>query len=361
MGAAPGYETVVAFHVIQRRRGSMSDTRTLSRADLEALSVRALVACNTSPENARSVARNLIQAEIDGRKGHGFWRVPIYAGQARAGKVKGHAVPAARQTRPAAVMIDAGQGFAYPALDLAVDELTRIARETGIAAAGITRSNHAGAIGIPIETLADRGLIALAFANSFTAMSAWGGKTGVFGTNPIAFAAPRAGQPSLVIDMALSKVARANITTALARGESIPDDWAVDKDGRPTTDPKKAMEGLSLPAGGAKGAALALMVELLAAALTGSNLAPESSSFLDDKGAPCDVGQMLIAIDPGAFGGGDVFASRFATLAGWIEDDPGARLPGTRRLPLRETAAREGIAVDAKVLGDVTALAGPAG
>jgi len=179
----------------------------------------------------------------------------------------------------------------------------------------------------------------------------------VFGTNPIAFAAPRRGAPPLVVDMALSEVARGKIVTAAQKGEPIPLGWAVDANGQPTTDAKAALAGTLVPAGGAKGAALALMVETLAVALTGANFAFEASSFLDASGPPPGAGQVLIAIDPGGFAGAEIFADRLAALAGAIEADAGARLPGSRRITLREKARRENIAVDARTLADVEAIA----
>lgn len=336
----------------------MSQTRTLPVAELEVLIARALVAADTAPANAASVARALTQAEVDGQKGHGLWRVPSYAGQSLSGKVDGHALPLATHPRSASVLVDARRGFAFPALDLAVAELTRITPSTGIAAASLTRSHHAGALGQPVERLAEQGFVAMAFANTPSAMTAWGGRKGVFGTNPLAFGAPRRGTAPLVIDLALAKVARARIANAAEKGEPIPEGWAVDEAGRPTTDAKAAMRGYSLPIGDAKGAALALMVEVLAAALAGAHLASEASSFLDAKGPPTDVGQLLIAIDPAGFAGADAFADKLGLLAHMIEDDAPARLPGTRRLELRAAAARHGVTVDARVLGEVEKLAG---
>ena len=330
---------------------------TILPVDLEALIARALAASNTSAPNAASVARALAQAEIDGQKGHGLSRVPSYAAQARAGKVDGHAVPTLKRTRAATVMVDVAHGFAYPALDLAIAELPKIAAETGIAAAGFVRSHHFGVAGRHVERLAEQGLVALTVSNTPQAMAAWGGKRGVFGTNPIAFAAPRSTAPPVVVDMALTEVARGKIVTAAQKGEAIPVGWAVDKDGQPTTDAKAALAGTLIPAGGAKGAALALMVETLAVALTGANFAFEASSFLDASGPPPGAGQLLIAIDPGAFAGADVFASRFSALAEAIEADEGARLPGTRRLALRAKAEASGVTVDAKLLADVEQLA----
>ncbi len=333
----------------------MSTIRILA-ADLEALIARALEASNTSAANAASVARALTQAEIDGQKGHGLSRVPSYAAQARAGKVDGHAMPTLTRTRGATLMIDVANGFAYPALDLAITELPAIAAETGIAAAGFVRSHHFGVAGRHVERLAEQGLLALAISNTPQAMAAWGGKRAIFGTNPIAFAAPRRGAPPLVIDMALSEVARGKIVTAAQKGEPIPLGWAVDASGQPTTTAKAALAGTLVPAGGAKGAALALMVETLAVALTGANFAFEASSFLDAEGPPPGAGQLLITINPAGFAGAESFADRLSALAEMIETDEGARLPGSRRLALRTQAAASGLMVDTKLLAEVQAL-----
>jgi (2R)-3-sulfolactate dehydrogenase (NADP+) len=331
---------------------------TINIAELEALIAKAMAACNTSEANAASVARALVQAETDGQKGHGLSRVPGYGGQSKSGKVKGHAVPEARLTRPCSLVIDAKHGFAFPAFDLAIGRLPDMARASGIVAAGFTRSHHFGVVGRHVERLAETGLVALAFGNTPKAMAPWGGRQPLYGTNPIGFAVPHRGHPPIVVDMALSQVARGKILTAAQKDEPIPEGWAVDESGRSTTDAKAALKGALQPIGGAKGAALALMVEVLAVALTGAKFGFEASSFFDADGPPPGVGQFLIAIDPGAFGGADVFAERMAALAGMIEGNGDARLPGSRRIALREKAAREGVSVDAKLLVEVRAIAG---
>jgi (2R)-3-sulfolactate dehydrogenase (NADP+) len=336
----------------------MISTVTIASAELEALIAAALVACNTSEVNARSVARALTQAEIDGQKGHGLSRVPSYGAQAKAGKVDGHATPQVRQTRPGGLMIDARHGFAFPAFDLAIARLPDMARANGIAAAGFTRSHHFGVAGRHVERLAETGLVALAFGNTPKAMAPWGGRRPLYGTNPIAFAVPCRGKPPIVVDMALSQVARGKILTAAQKSEAIPEGWAVDEHGSPTTDAAAALKGALQPIGGAKGAALALMVEVLAVALTGARFGFEASSFFDAEGPPPGVGQFLIAIDPGAFAGAEAFADRIGRLAGMIKGNAEARLPGSRRIALREKAEREGVAVDANLLDDVRALAG---
>jgi (2R)-3-sulfolactate dehydrogenase (NADP+) len=331
--------------------------QNITAADLTTLVTQALVANRTREANAASVARALVAAEIDGQSGHGISRVASYAAQAKVSKVDGQASPTARATKPGALLIDAAHGFAYPALDLAITKLPALATTNGIATAAVTRSHHAGVAGHTVERLAEQGMVALMFANTPAAMAAAGGKRALFGTNPLAFACPVAGRPPLVIDLALSTVARGKIVIAARDGRPIPAGWAVDAQGQPTTDAKAALAGTLLPLGGAKGAALALMVEVLSAALTGANFAFEASPFLDDKGGPPGTGQLLLAIDAGAFGAGVKVLQRVAVLAGVIEAE-GARLPGSRRQTLREKAARDGLAVDAAILAGINAMAG---
>ena len=328
---------------------------TVTIAEALAKVKAALIACGTAENNAAAVALALVGAEADGLKGHGLSRVPSYAAQVRAGKVVGDALPAVTRPRPALVAVDAAHGFAYPALEAAVAALPDVARAQGVAAAAIRRSHHCGAAGRPVEALTQQGLVAILFANTPAAMAPWGGSRAVFGTNPIAFACPLPGQEPIVVDLSLSRVARGNILAAKQRGESIPEGWAMDAEGKPTTDPDAALWGTMAPLGDAKGIALALMVELLAAGLTGARFAAEASSFLDAKGDAPGTGQLILALDAGAFAANAI--ARFGALAASIEAQEGARLPGMRRLALRRKAEREGIAVDDALLAEITALA----
>jgi (2R)-3-sulfolactate dehydrogenase (NADP+) len=326
---------------------------TLTLIQAQGLVVRTLTRCNTDAENARSVARALIAAECDGLKGHGLSRVPMYAKQAKVRKIDGTATPFVARSRPGLIAIDAANGFAFPAIELAEEALPEAARSQGIAAAAIRRSSHCGAAGHPVERLAEKGLVALMFVNTPGAMAPWGGSRAVFGTNPVAFACPLPGRAPLVIDLSLSKVARGNIMTAKQRGEKIPEGWALDATGAPTTDPDAALGGTMLPMGDAKGTVLALMIELLAAGLTGANFAAEASSYLDAKGAPSGTGQLILAFDPAAFGGDAV--ARFGMLASSIEAQKGARLPGMRRLKSREKAKAEGLTISDKLMEEIEA------
>ena len=280
--------------------------------------------------------------------------MPSYAAQAKAGKVDGFATPTFTRARPGLLAIDAAYGFAFPALGLAIAELPKLTRNQGVAAAAIWRSHHCGAAGHTVERLAEAGLVALMFANTPSAIAPWGGSKAAFGTNPIAFGCPLEGRAPIVIDLSLSKVARGNIVTAKQRGEKISEGWALDESGKPTTDPDAALRGTMQPAGEAKGTALALMVELLAAGLTGANFAAEASSYLDAKGPPPGTGQLLIAFDPSAFDENAIL--RFAVLASSIEEQAGARLPGTRRLAARRKSAAEGLNIADALLAEIAAV-----
>ena len=320
---------------------------TLSLAAARALAIKVLEAAGVTAPNAASVADALVAAEADGLASHGLSRLPAYADQATAGKVAGAAVPKVTEAAPAAIMVDACDGFAFPAIAQGLALAREIAPKMGVVAVGVTNSHHFGAAAYHIEPLARAGLVALAFGNSPAAIAPWGGSTGLYGTNPIAFACPRlmpdGRDAPLVIDLSLSKVARGKIMVAAQRGEAIPEGWALDASGKPTTDAKAALAGTMLPLGDAKGAALVLIVELLSAALTGAQFGYQASSFFDAKGPPPRVGQFFLVIDPGRFSAG--FASRVGTLAAAILAQPGTRLPGDRRLAARAKAGRDGIVI----------------
>ena len=317
----------------------------LSLDEAEAYVIAVLDLAGVSEGNAASVARALVRAEADGLIGHGLGRLSSYALQVKMGKVDGKAVPQVSSLAPALLGVDAGHGFAYPAIDLAIEALASLVAETGIALAGISRSSHCGAAGLHVERLAARGFVAMMFANSPAAIAPWGARKAVFGTNPIAFAAPLAGRPPAVVDLAVSKVAQGPLAMAAKRGESIPEGWALNAEGQPTTDPAAALRGTMLPMGDAKGTALAFMVEVLAAAVTGANFSFMASSFTGGAGGPPSTGQMLIVLDPARFGSG--YGEHIAQLVEAIEGQEGGRLPGARRLAARAGAEREGVVLTA--------------
>ena len=328
-------------------------TQTLSLADATSLIADALMASRVAPENAASVARSLVAAEAEGQVGHGFSRLADYAAQTKSGKVAGFARPVCEAAAPGALRIDAQNGFAYPALDLAIDRAVSAAQTQGTVSASINRSHHCGALSVQVDRLAEAGLVAMMVANSPPAIAPWGAATPIFGTNPIAFSAPRPGRPPLVIDLSLSVVARGKVMHAHKSGTQIPEGWALDEDGCATTQPEAALKGSMVPIGGAKGTALALMVEILAAVFTGANPSTEVSSFFTADGPPPGAGQFLIAFKPF---NADAFVARLEAVLGRIESLEGARLPGARREGALARAQAHGIDIPVQYLDTAHAL-----
>jgi (2R)-3-sulfolactate dehydrogenase (NADP+) len=189
-------------------------------------------------------------------------------------------------------------------------------------------------------------------------MPAAGGRHPIFGTNPVAAVFPRRAADALMVDLSLSEVARGKVMVAAREGKPIPLGWALDREGNPTTDAKQALEGMMLPAGGVKGAMLALVVELLCCALTGAHMGFEADTFFKDEGNRPKIGQAFLVIDPEALAGRGVFDERVETLVTTMLLDPEVRLPGARRAALAERAARDGIEVAQPLIDQLKALAG---
>ena len=321
----------------------MSDV-ALSIDRARALAIEAFLCAGASRENAEAAADALIAAEMDGQRGHGLTRVASYAAQLRSGKANPLAEPSLVKTGKAAICVDADYGLAYRSINLAIETLVSLAKEYGVAIAAVRRSHHFGQAGAHAEKLAEKGLVALVFGNSPKGIAFWGSARPAMGTNPIAFAAPMpetiSGGAPLVIDLALSVAARGKIVAAQKTGAPIPEGWALDAEGNPTTDPDEALKGSMAPAGGAKGAVLALMVEVMAAALAGGHFGFEASSLFTSEGEPPNLGQTIIAIDPQGISQRGFF-DRMAVLAGAIEETEGARLPGAGRLEKRAAAEKK--------------------
>ena len=322
---------------------SPGDTVTLSIEDVSTLTQTVLEASNTSELNARSVTRSVVASELDGIHSHGLARLPTYCEHAACAKVNGHASPTVEQVTKAGLRADAQDGFAHPAIDLGFSHLVPLAKSSGIAGLSVTNSYNCGVLGYHVEALAREGLIGLAYTNAPASIAPAGGRVAVFGTNPVACAAPDgAAGAAFVIDQSSSVVARSEILVHAANGEAIPHGWAYDENGQPTKDSAEALKGTMVPAGGYKGAGTALMVELMAAALSGATLSSNASSFGSNEGGPPRTGQFFIALDPGPFSGG-LFADRLTDLVKEIARQDGARLPGVRRLEARKKVQRDGV------------------
>jgi len=325
-------------------------------SELFQLANTALKRAGANDRMADAAARHLVRAEEQGLPTHGMSRVPFYCGMLRRGRADGAAEPRMQAERAGACLIDNRDGLPYVSAQWAVEEAIQRARRNGIAFAGITNSAHVGVLGVHLAPVAEANMVGFAFTNSPAAIPAWGGKKPLFGTDPVAGIFPRKDKAPIVVDLALTTVVRGKIMMAMRKGEKIPEGWALDRNGKPTTDPKEAIEHGSLfPIGGAKGAMLALMFELICAALTGSAIGPEADSFFSEEGNKPRIGQAFLAIDPSALAGMDRYFERVEAVVTRMLADPEVRLPGARRFA-SETKSRDGIDVPDELIGQIEKL-----
>jgi (2R)-3-sulfolactate dehydrogenase (NADP+) len=325
--------------------------------ELQALVARVFQNAGASQALAASTAKALVYAESRGLPSHGLSRVAQYSTHLKNGRAVPAATPVIKQQKAAAVLVDAGESLAYLACDMAVKEAITRAKGAGSCIAAVTNSHHFGMAAFHLEAVAAAGMVGLAFSNSPAAMAAWGGKRPLFGTNPIGAAFPRKNGAPIMIDLSLSEVARGKIMVAAKKGEAIPLGWALDRDGKPTTDAKAALEGMMMPAGGVKGAMLALVVELLCVALSGAAFGFEADSFFVDAGNRPRLGQAFWVIDPAALAGSDTYFARLETLISAMTEDEAVRLPGARRVGIAANAETNGIEVADAMLADLQKLA----
>ncbi|MFB9949323.1 Ldh family oxidoreductase [Rhizobium puerariae] len=315
----------------------------LSFEKLVALLARIFIRNGVSPENAGVLAENCASCERDGSFSHGIFRIPGYVSSLKSGWVDGAAVPAVEDAGGAFIRVDARNGFAQPALMAARDLLIGRTKEHGIALLALRRSHHFSALWPDVEPFADEGLVALSFVNSMACVVPHGGHKAIFGTNPIAFAAPRRDEPPFVFDQASSALANGDVQIAAREGRLLEPGMGVDRNGEPTRDPKAILDGGALlPFGGHKGGSIALMVEILGAALTGGYFSGEFD-WSEFKGAQTPkTGQLFIVIDPER-GGNDVFRDRVSEISALVREAGQERLPGDRRMQSRTRSMAGGI------------------
>lgn len=312
------------------------------------LAERACRRAGYAPAHAAAIARTVTAAERDEAVSHGLFRIPFYVRALAEADVSPEAEPVFSETAPGVLRADARNGFAPLALERGTPRLAERARELGIAALAVVNAYNVAALWPEVERLAEAGLASLAFTASLSYVAPAGGSAPLFGTNPMAFGWPREGRPPVVFDQASSASARGEIQVRLRDGEPLPEGWAVDAAGAPTTDPQAALEGAQLPFGGHKGSSIALMIELLAGALLGDLFSFEASEVdAANTGAPRG-GELLIAFAPERFVPAGNRADQLAhaeELFSRILSQEGARLPADRRYAARRRSEMDGVSV----------------
>ena len=295
-------------------------------SEIEATVNIALERHGALPWIAAEVARAVRKAEAVGNLICGLYYLESYCKQLQNGRVKGDVEPVVTRPRPGAVWVDARFGFAQPAFARALPEAVAATRDCGVASLAVGHAHTCTSLGFFTEQIALEGLIGIGMTNASPIVAPPGGKTRVIGTNPIAFSVPDGkGGLAMQFDQSTTTVALGKITMAKAAGEQIPEGWAVDIEGEPTTDPEEAITGSLVSMGGYKGWGFGLMAELLAAGLTGGVVSQDVKPLKALEGPPHDLGQYYLLMDPGVSG---EFFKRLQQVDGAVALDKGARMPG---------------------------------
>ncbi|RYD04137.1 malate dehydrogenase [Desulforamulus aquiferis] len=312
--------------------------------------------------DADIVADVLVDTSLEGLDTHGISRLPIYLTRIQNGRINPKAEIKVNKTAPAVANIDGDNGLGQLVGVKAMDVAIELAKEAGVGSVAVKHSNHYGASSYFCKQASAAGMVGLAFTNTPSGIPPWGGKEAYFGTNPIAFGFPGKEQP-VVVDMSSSIVARGNIILAAKQGKPIPEGWAIDKDGLPTTDAKAALDGAVLPMAGPKGYAMALAVEAMSGVLSGSAVGKEVGWIYDESTKPVDIGHFFIAMDVSKFMPMNEFLGRMDQMITEIKGSPKAAgtdeifIPGERRFNKAKIRQQEGIPVTDQLLAELNQLA----
>lgn len=318
----------------------MTDTRRVNADRLEAFVASALQACNMSLDNAQRMAGLMTEADIGGQDGHGVFRLPMYIKRIQSGGMNVNPEIKVISECTATALIDGGDGPGHLVMSRAADLAMDKARTCGVAWVGARYSNHAGPAFLYASMPLAQDMVGLYVAvGSANHMPPWGGTDLLLSTNPIAVAIPSNTRPDIVLDMATTVAAYGKVKTAADRGETMPEGWMIDKQGRPLTDPTRSAEGLLLPIGGPKGYGLSLIFGLLAGTLNGAAFGRDVVDFNADSKTTTNTGHFIIALDIAAFADVDTFKSQVDDI--WAEMKSSAKLPGVDeiRLPGERLAA----------------------
>jgi (2R)-3-sulfolactate dehydrogenase (NADP+) len=323
----------------------MSDIITLKVDAASDLIFDALVGAGTAARNARYFADAILDTELSGLEGHGFYWLQYYCEHVESGKVDGKATAVVKKMSNVSFRVDAKNGFAHPAIEKGFAHLIPAALDNGIAAMAVHNSYNAATLGYHTGFLAKNGLVAFGFTNSSPAIAPVGGTKPVIGTNPMSFAVPgKKGRVAFLIDQSSSAVAWTAVKTAAEEHRAIPLGWALDRNGQPTADPEEGLKGSMAPAGGYKGFGMGLIVEAMCAAVAGASRGPEMGSFMDNDGLPVGCGQFFIALEPKVFSGG-LFDKQIERLVASITSQPGARMPNARREENQKKLLKKGVPI----------------
>ena len=343
----------------------MSDAKiVLSDADLQTLAQAALQGQGMTPDDAASAARILVLADLFGISTHGVDRIPAYASRMQVGGINPRPAISITAATPAILRVDGDNGPGPLVGIRALQATMEAARLHGLAAAFVSGSNHFGPISPYSYIAASEGFAAIICSNATTTIAPWGGQEAKLGNNPLGVSVPFAGGDALMLDMAMSVVARAKIRRAASNGDPIPSTWATDRNGRPTTDAATALGGFLAPIGEHKGYGLALMVDLLAGLMSGGAYLTHVSSWLDAPDKPQNLGHFFLLIDTKQLGvTQEWLATRMEDFTRIVRETPPSDpdrpvlLPGEIEMERFRLQTSEGIGIPARLLETLKSLA----
>lgn len=346
---------------------------TVSADDVHQFATTIFLRVGMTGEDATLMADSLVEADRWGLTTHGAARLAPYVAQLKSGQVNRSSSETVLVDQPSALLIDADNAFGAPVGIRALRQAMEKARRTGICLVGVKNVAHFGAAGYYTRYAADRGFLAFAMSSTSPSVVPFGGMSPRIGNSPMSFAAPGDVHPELVMDMAQSMTSRGRIRIAMETGQEIPENWAIDANGNPTTNPKEALNGAVLPSGGHKGSAMSLMVEMLASGLTGAHLTQHiqhagfTSATSNNGEMPTNkdvtVGNFYLVIDADVFGEADQVRHRATKIAEYVRTSPPGPgvdkvlAPGDIELLKSRNAATQGIQLLASTVEDFRGLA----
>lgn len=324
---------------------SLDDVRTLAKA--------ALTGAGCNDANADAIAHTVWQAERDGCSSHGLFRIPGYCASLKSGKVNGTASPRLERTAPSVLWVDGDGGYTPIAHRVMMEDFADLVRAQGVALAAITNTFHFAALWPEVEMLSRNGLVAMACTSYMPVVAPHGGRTPLYGTNPLAFSWPRPDGDPVTFDQASATMARGDIQIHARDGKSVPEGVGVDRDGNPTTDPNAILDGAQLAFGGYKGSSIAMMVELMAGPLLGENLSLEAAETDNHDGGPARGGEFILAFDPHKTRQPTKSGGHAERLFEAMMAQHGVRLPGQGRIRRREEIAEKGVIIPRSLLAAI--------
>ena len=306
----------------------------ISVNEIRNISKTALVQHGALDWVSEEVSDAVAASESVGNRICGLYYLESYCDQLLSGRVNGQASPDVQLARPGAIYVDADDGFAQPAFTKGLPKALKLAKENGIASLSVGRAHTCTSLGYFTKKIAESGFLGLGLTNASPIVAPPGGKSRIIGTNPIAFSVPDGkGGIAMQFDQSTTTVALGKITMAKAAGKSIPEGWALNKDGKPTTNPEEAIQGTLVSAGGYKGWGFGLMAEILVAGMTGGRISKNVAPLKAKDGEPHNLGQFYIIIDPAS---GASFYERLEELITIVSSEEGTRMPGQYTVPQTE-------------------------